>query len=394
MLAEVSAGGYIVKILVISVGAMVAVGVLLFGLHGASFETVAAYHVVNPVVSVVVKQPATPEPTLVPAPAPALSPKMYRVDDHFSDRLTETQRDIFRRASNAYARGSISDALREYMALRVELGEPSALVENRLGVVYHTLGNHSFAAHQFTLAIAAGDNHISRWNRAKANLDSRSCKNAVEDAEWLLENEDLKIHQAAATWLGVGLQATTHMGAHFVMAECHAPDRAAAWWSGEQLGEDGEVAEPVRVSPCHSAFHSWVRNASAMRVNPSHEFGGLRISPRRPCMNQWSSKERKATFEEHARKGLSMAHAAGMKECPACPFLRRYFQDAQAAGMKLEISKPPPVVPVPSCELDKLDLDEEEDDATYARLLGERPLVRASVDVSEYYACLRATQNR
>jgi len=65
--------------------------------------------------------------------------------------------------------------------------------------------------------------------------------------------------------------------------------------------------------------------------------------------------------------------------------------------MKLEISKPPPVVPVPSCELDKLDLDDDDDDdddVTYARLLGERPLVRASVDVSEYYACLRATQNR
>ena len=387
------------KILVISIGATVAVGALLFGLHNASPKTVAAHHAANPVAGTVLKQPATPEPT----PAP----EMHRVDVYFPDLLTETQEDIFRRAHNAHVRGRIGTALREYMALQAELDQPSALVENRLGVVYHALGNHSFAAHQFTAAIAAGDNHISRWNRAKANLDNRRCENAIEDAEWLLENEEQKIHQAATTWLDMGPQATTHMAAHYVMAECHAPDRTAEWWSeGEPATEeqDDEGGKSTRVSPCHSAFHNWVRNKSAMRVNPS---GRLQISPRQPCTNQWSSEERKATFVEHAQKGLSMVHAARMRECPyygrsrlpvdACPFLRRYFQDAQAAGMGIHETLA--VTPDTPCKLEKPALDEDLKDDIYNDLLGERPLGKVNKEemataLTEYYECLTKSRQK
>lgn len=327
------------KILAISLGATVAVGALFAVTHGASLKTADARTLDRPVPNAAaqIAPPGTPTP----------EPETYRVDLYFADEMTIPQGDIFRSAHNAHVRGQVGTALREYLALQQELDQPSALVENRLGVIYHTIGNQAFAAHQFGKAIAANDNYIPPWNRAKANHDFRRCSEAIEDAEWLLEHDDRKIWQVATTLLDIGPQATTHMAAHFIITSCHEPDVAIEWIEDEDSNKpDGKKREPLQVSTCHSNYHRWALNKSAIKMNLKK--GGTLARPQHPCANQWSTEERRETFKKHAEKGLQLVNTAKLRQCPkdgtsrlpidACPFLRRYFHEAVAAGSILQVS--------------------------------------------------------
>lgn len=335
-------------------------------------------------------------PTLTPTPAPTSQPQSQRVDRHFAQEFSGPHLAVFRRAHNAHVSGRIHDALDGYEELRVQLPQPSALVENRTGRIFQSMGLHALAASYFTRAVDAGDGPAPRWNRAKALLDDHRCESAVEDAEWLLDRGDYPIGTEGTTWASVGEDATTHLAAHYVISRCHEPNVAVAWWKREKPKEieiegeilllvdstgeptvDGNVADDesvVRVSPCGSWFWHWTPHQMPMplSIRPSEtEAEDLadvwqpvvephrartdghprQTGPHHPCRNQWSSDERREEFQMHAGEGLKLAKSGGMRECHefdetrlgpyGCPFLRRYFEDAVRAGEVMEVYKPP-----------------------------------------------------
>lgn len=278
-----------------------------------------------------------------PVPAvPETEVRPYH-DRHFDETVTGPAADALRAGEKQHRAGRVSEALRFYMEAEGLAEEPTAVIPNRLGRVYQSLGKHRTAAAFFGRAVAVNDNPVARWNRALARRASGDCRGAVEDAERILEMETRRV-VGALTWARAEWMTTTEVGAHYVIADCHAPDVNAAWWQETEgpsltptgsrgLGSgNGHERSAARVSACHSAFLHWAKGKAPMVVRTGEDPRGVAG----PCANQWSSKERKDAFVEHAGKGLGLATALYPRGCrderDRCPFLRRYFQDGVAAG--------------------------------------------------------------
>lgn len=283
-------------------------------------------------------------------PVPAVLETEVRLyhDRHFDETVTGSAADALREGETQHRAGRVSEALRFYMEAEALAEEPTGVIPNRLGRVYQSLGKHRTAAAFFGRAVAANDNPVARWNRALARRASGDCRGAVEDAERLLEMETRRV-VGALTWARAEWMATTKVGAHYVIADCHAPDVNAAWWQENEgpsltptgslgLGSGiGQEQSAARVSACHSAFLHWPKGEAPMVVRTGEDPRGVAG----PCANQWSSKKRKDAFVEHAGKGLGLATALYQKVCrderDRCAFLRRYFQDGVAAGYLMPV---------------------------------------------------------
>ena len=68
-------------------------------------------------------------------------------------------------------------------------GEPSAVIENRIGMSYDALGQYELAIRHYSNSLRIVDNSIDRVNRGLAYFDTGQCDKAVEDAKAALALE-------------------------------------------------------------------------------------------------------------------------------------------------------------------------------------------------------------
>ena len=264
-----------------------------------------------------------------------------RVDRLFEEEFIGQAAAEFTRGDGLFAAGDVNGAILAYMSAEEHHGRNSAALQNMVGRVYQAYGNHRSAEYHFKRSINISDNPVTRWNRALSLLRLRQCVPAVEDAEWLLEAENVALPELIA-WNFPGRGSNTHLGAHFVIVGCHEPDLARAGWdrvNGKPVLEFGSDDEDtVEVSPCHSSFYHWsdvewpfvIRGFSTKERKRRGDAG---VGSASPCANGWRNPDRKAKFSEHARAGLKLVDEAGL---PDDDGLGEYFREAVAAGLLLK----------------------------------------------------------
>ncbi len=294
-----------------------------------------------------------PTPTAVPGATPDL--RVPHVERYFRDEYRGGSADLFRAASNEHREGRVGQAFAGYRAVIEERGLETPSVLHRLGRIQQAVGNHLVAAEYFGWVIEIRDFPAPRWNRALSLLRAGRCDEAVEDASALLDGPAQAIGDAL-TWAPLGQGATTELGAHYVMAVCHGPNRNVVDQemltrtgfisSSEdyQRIQSGERDDEWPTSACSSLFAHWAQGAEPRPLRPAGVAAGYRGAVR-PCANEWSDVERQAVFIQHANAGLRLAAEAGMTPCPRlgeaageldCTWLRRYFEDAAAAPAVLD----------------------------------------------------------
>ena len=89
-------------------------------------------------------------------------------------------------------------------------GEPSAVLENWIGLAYDGLGLYALSIVHYSNALAVRDSALDRVNRATAYWKSGQCELAIEDAQTALTMEP----QGAPGH-------HTDVGANVVLTSCH-----------------------------------------------------------------------------------------------------------------------------------------------------------------------------
>ena len=143
------------------------------------------------------RQPYTPYPTFTPAPAvptqtplysniaPTADPnafkEMGREELFFGSAGTE-----YKTGRSLMSQGDYQGAIAAFSRAQVHHGEPSAILENRIGIAFQGLNDHTQAIAHLTVAIAIEDSPRDRTNRAKSYLQTGRCDLAINDANQTL----------------------------------------------------------------------------------------------------------------------------------------------------------------------------------------------------------------
>ena len=167
------------------------------------------------------RQPYTPYPTFTPAPAaptqiplyPKIAPtadpnafkEMGREELFFGSAWTE-----YETGRTLMNNGDYQAAVAAFSRAQVHHGEPSAILENRIGIAFQGLNDHTQAIAHLTVAIAIEDSPRDRTNRAKSYLQTGRCDLAINDANQTL---------AMTPEYTEGLH--TDAEAHTVLGACH-----------------------------------------------------------------------------------------------------------------------------------------------------------------------------
>ena len=162
----------------------------------------------------------TPSPTARPAQNPiptrrAQTPAADNPDsvtdfDYIGEELfTGTALTEASRGEELFLQGEYRAAIQAYQLARDLKNQPSAVLENRIGMALQAMGNHPQAIAHFTTALDIEDSPGDRTNRAVSYLETGQCTLAIQDAQKALDME----HEA-------GFAFHTDAEAHAILAAC------------------------------------------------------------------------------------------------------------------------------------------------------------------------------
>ena len=127
----------------------------------------------------------------------------------------------------ALATGDYRRAIRHFEDALKSHGQPSAKIENKIGLAYMGLEEWNQASRHFSSAIALDDNPLDRINRGRSYFESDQCDPAITDAKAALEMEP-----------GLTPGFHSHAEAHLVLASCYA---WTGMWSAERQHVDAAL---------------------------------------------------------------------------------------------------------------------------------------------------------
>ena len=163
----------------------------------------------------------TPYPTFTPAPAvppqtplypmmaPTIDPNLFQEiggqEWLFGSALTE-----YETGRTLMNNGDYQGAIAAFSQAQVHHGEPSAILENWIGLAFQGLNDHTQAIAHLTVAISIEDSAVDRTNRAASYLLTGRCDLAINDA-----------NQALGMTPEYGDGFHTDESAHTILGDCH-----------------------------------------------------------------------------------------------------------------------------------------------------------------------------
>ena len=143
--------------------------------------------------------------TMAPTVDPNLFQEIGSEELFFGSAWTESENGI-----TLMNNGDYQGAIAAFSRAQVHHGEPSVTLENRIGIAFQGLNDHTQAIGHLTVAIAIEDSATDRINRATSYLETERCDLAINDANQAL---------AMTPEYTEGLH--TDAEAHTVLGTCH-----------------------------------------------------------------------------------------------------------------------------------------------------------------------------
>ena len=137
--------------------------------------------------------PTLPIPTIralpgaFSTPEPTQEPKYHRLgDDEYFSELAFAK---IEEGDELRNNGDYEEAIKSYKQALIYHGEPSAVLENRMGLAYRALEQYGLAILHFSNAIRISDSSVDRVNRSRAYVADNQCDEAIADAKAALTLE-------------------------------------------------------------------------------------------------------------------------------------------------------------------------------------------------------------
>lgn len=132
---------------------------------------------------------ATPRPTYTPYPASAAASGGAGLVEGVgsTEWLFGAAGAAYDKGQKQFANGEYKAAIASFKEAQRHHGEPSEILEGRIGAVYGALGQYDTAIAHYSNAIAIDDDAINRVNRAITYYDNSQCEPAISDAKAALQ---------------------------------------------------------------------------------------------------------------------------------------------------------------------------------------------------------------
>ena len=162
----------------------------------------------------------TPSPTPTPMPTPTFTPVPTVAEPvtpipeiHYvgnNETFVGESYVALKEAEGLLNDGEYQKAVTKYKEVLAQIGRPSEVVENQLGLAYYHWGKYDLAISHFSNSLDINDDATTRINRASARTLNGQCDGAIQDAQTALRQEP-------ATSPGYH----TDVNAHLILTECY-----------------------------------------------------------------------------------------------------------------------------------------------------------------------------
>ena len=161
------------------------------------FPTISIPPTRPPFISITIAPPVIPPTLAIPTiravpstpftPEPTEKAKYHRLGD--DEYLSELAFAKLEEGDDLRSNGKFAEAIESYKQALIYHGEPSGVLENRLGLAYRALEQYDLAILHYSNGIRISDSSVDRVNRSRAYVANNQCDKAIVDAKAALTLE-------------------------------------------------------------------------------------------------------------------------------------------------------------------------------------------------------------